>query len=352
MLPLPPKPDPVALSFAVFGCNRLDAKEITPANPSTANLPQLRRNLADVAFLRPRPAFLFAAGDLVMNYADDGGETLNAQLEAWYAQTKAVLPLGAIALVPIPGNHESNRKHDGKKATNLATAGVWRAWLERHRLDRFAGNGPTRASDPADALALDAPKGSYSFERPAGSGKGGRRVHFVVLDTDTATTTPDPAPGDANVGTRIGWFPAAWAARDLARAQADPGVAAIFVMGHRNLVDPATAKGDAPTDPTPTALLLRAIRGAPKVRAYLCAHVHAADATPLAPGLPPQIIAGNGGSSLEKGWRPKGGRTFGFVLVRVHRSGRIGYVRFARPAPEPYDAPDAPPARPGRENSL
>ena len=334
---------PVALSFALFGCNRVDGKDVSDANPSTANLPQLRRNLADVAYLRPRPRFLFATGDLVMNYADDGGETLRGQLDAWRDEVAKVLPMRRITLVPLPGNHESNRKRDGKKETNLATAPVWNSWLARNGFDRFAGNGPTRAGDPQDKLALDAPKGSYSFDAPA----NGRLIHFILLDTDTPTTTPDP-----KVGTRVGWFPAHWAARDLARAQANPKVAAIFLMGHRNLVDPASCEGDAPADPAPVAVLLAAIRKTPKVRAYLCAHVHAADQTPLGPGLPPQIVAGNGGSPLEKGWNPPGGRTFGFVVVNVHPDGRIGYVRFSRPAPEPYDAATNPPATPGPEIPL
>lgn len=322
----------------------MDAKDVSDANPSTANLPQLRRNLADVAYLRPRPRFLFAAGDLVMNYADDNGETLKGQLDAWYDETARVFPFANINLVPLPGNHESNRKRDGKKETNLATAPIWATWMARHNLDRFAGNGPTRLNSPDDALALDAPKGSYSFDTPTA---GGKKIRFILLDTDTPTITPDP-----KVGTKVGWFPAHWASRDLARAQADPKIAAIFLMGHRNLVDPVSCEGDAPADPIPVAVLLSAIRKTPKVRAYLCAHVHAADQTPLAPGLPPQIVAGNGGSPLEKGWNPPEGRTFGFVVVNVHPDGRIGYVRFSRPAPEPYDAPLNPPATLGPEIPL
>src|SRR5258706_10229330 len=85
-LPLPGSPArqqdrQVALTFAFFGCNRIEAKdweETRTENPSSANLPQLRQNLADVAKLSPD--FLFFGGDVVMGYADDQGDVLRSQM--------------------------------------------------------------------------------------------------------------------------------------------------------------------------------------------------------------------------------------------------------------------------------
>jgi hypothetical protein len=46
--------DPVKLSFVVMGCNRIqesDWEKTRTENPSSANLPQLRQTLADIAAL-------------------------------------------------------------------------------------------------------------------------------------------------------------------------------------------------------------------------------------------------------------------------------------------------------------
>lgn len=75
-------------------------------NPSTANLEQLRRTFAEVAAMRPRPKFIFLAGDLVFGYTNSQPE-LEAQLVAWRALYEASPLFGTnTKMVPIPGNHE------------------------------------------------------------------------------------------------------------------------------------------------------------------------------------------------------------------------------------------------------
>ena len=328
-------PDPVTLSFAFFGCNRLGAKEWDPAaNPSSANLPQLRRTLADVSALRPRPFALFAGGDLVNNYADDSGATLEAQLDGWAPEIARC----AVPVVPLPGNHELNRKIGGQRLPADATYGVWKTWFVAHPGLRLYGNGPVPKSSPEDRLTFDESKMSYSFDR------GG--VRFIVLNTDSRTSAPD-----ATTGTKLGWTPAHWASARIAEADRDPTVRSVVLMGHRNLIAPATCEGDAPIAPEPGAVLLKAIRGSAKARAYVCAHVHAWDVAPMTQderGRKLQIVAGDGGSELEKGWRPKTGRTFGFVQILVHASGPPRLPPLAPPGPRALRRPGSGPALGGR----
>ena len=96
------------VSFAFFGCNRVSdkvEKAQKAENESSANVSELRATFRDVSSLKP--AFLFALGDIVNNYADDDGKHLRKQLDAWH---KLVNLDPAVQLVVAPGNHELNKK--------------------------------------------------------------------------------------------------------------------------------------------------------------------------------------------------------------------------------------------------
>ena len=324
-------PKPV-LSFAFFGCNRVDAADVTPQNPSTANVPQLIQNLKDVAALKPN--YLFVGGDLVMNYADDQGETLHKQAEAWYSLVKTV-PLGGTELIAIPGNHETNRKVGDAKLTNPYTVAVWQMFVKSHGLMPMAVKKPFGGDQNPNDLADEDGGGNYSFTRGS--------VHFVVLNTDSPIAVSDPATGMP----KIGLVPVAWLMDDLDDAEQNPAIRSVFVLGHRNLVDPATVKGDAPVDPSVADQMVAALVGHRKVRAYVCAHVHALDICPL-PGSPRplQTTFGNGGSKLEKNWKPAEGRTFGFGYFQVFADGTATVTPYVRPEPTDYQSPDVSPATP------
>ncbi|MER3496430.1 MAG: hypothetical protein C4320_06370, partial [Armatimonadota bacterium] len=239
-----------SLSFAFFGCNRLgpEAWDVT-TNPSSANLPQLRQTFDDVATLRPR--LLFAGGDLVMGYEDDRGESLRRQLDAWATEARR-LP-AAIELVPIPGNHELNRKKKGVKRSSDYTYSVWKNWIARNGFARRAGNGPSPRTNRMDSLAEDESKMSYTFDQGS--------VRFIVLNTDTRSIIPDEV-----TKTAIAWIPGMWAANRLADADRDPLVKAVFVLGHRNLVPGSSVAGDSPVDPRAAAPLIRALARSRKAR--------------------------------------------------------------------------------------
>ena len=126
-----PQPPSVELTFAFFGCNRIDITdwEKTKAeNLSTANIPQLRQNLTDIAMLAPD--YLFFGGDLVLGYADDRGETLRAQMSAWLSLVQTLPRAEKTHYVAIAGNHELNRKVGEQKLSNPATNPVWSALVK------------------------------------------------------------------------------------------------------------------------------------------------------------------------------------------------------------------------------
>ena len=327
LLPLfvaPIQKDPVTFSFAFFGCNRIDKGDWDKtANPSTANLPQLRQTFTDIMAIKPMPKILFATGDLVLGYGDDKGEEVRAQLDAWIAEYRNSPLRGKIALVPMSGNHEMNIKKGSDRMESLHTTAVWNDWIKTNHLMPTNPNGP-KAGGP-DELTDDQSTLNFSFDSDG--------VHFVCLNTDTR----------AKDG-RIGYIPAQWAKADI--EQAHKAKKTIFVLGHRNIVDGITSKGDAPVEPKSGGELVKAMQSNPDVLGYLCAHVHAWDVSKVGGTRPWQIIAGNGGSKLEKDWKPKGGTTFGFAVIEIHKSGKVVLVPYFRTADEKAPVVPAKPQTP------
>jgi hypothetical protein len=334
--------DALSTSFAFVGCNRLSKSDWDATkNPSSANVPELEQTLADVGTLSPAPAHFFMTGDLVLGLNTDT-TVLAGQLDGWATLWSAHPTSKKTDLVPLVGNHEMLQKTkvagSSVELSNPDADGVWTAWQKKSGFDSHAGNGPTDAAPNADALADDQRALTYSFD------DGG--VHYVVLNTDTWTTTPDAS----TQSTQIGWVARHWLEKDLAAAQASAGVSSIFVLGHKPIVSPLglTTSADA-INPMLASDLAALIDGTPKVKAYLCAHAHQWDASKL-PGKRGvyQVVAGNGGSALESGWNVAT-PYFGFTQVRVYASGKVGVTSFRRPAPTPYDSTMVAPAMPEAE---
>lgn len=316
--------DPVTFSFAFFGCNRVDKDDWKKhKNPSSANLPQLHQNFKDVASISPRPQLLFVTGDLVLGYGDDEGQEVKGQLDAWMDEYKKSAVYGKLKMIPLAGNHEVNRKVGDKKLENKFTTSIWNEWIKRNDLPPHSPNGPTAGG--ADKLSDDQSVLNFSFDYG--------KLHFTCLNTDTRVEDG-----------RIGYVPAEWATRDIQIAAARKQT--IFVLGHRNVVDGVSAAGDAPIEAESGKALISAMKSTPNVLGYLCAHVHAWDVSKVNGSLPWQIIAGNGGSKLEKDWNPTGGKTFGFALIEVHKSGKVVLIPYARKAKDKYDDEGVKPAQP------
>lgn len=329
--------DAIQSSFVYVGCNRLNKGDWdAAANPSSANLAQLTRTFSDVTQLAVVPAHFFFTGDLVLGLNPDV-TVLSGQLDAWGALYGAD-PSGIAAKVPITplvGNHEmlAKQKVNGSKIelSNPAADPIWTGFLGGHGFGKYAGNGPTAAGANVDALSDDQSRLTYSFD-DAG-------VHYVLLNTDTWTTTPDAATGS----TQLGWIAMKWLTADLAAAQASSAVAHIVVLGHKPIVSPlGLTTSDEIINPTFTGALELLLDETTKVRGYFCAHAHLWDARQL-PGSRgvTQIIAGNGGSALESGFAMP---FYGFTEVRFHESGKVGVIRHDRPVPTPYNQFPALPA--------
>jgi hypothetical protein len=333
--------DPVLTSFAFVGCNRVQKADLDPtSDPSSANLPELQQTLRDLAALADPPKYFFFVGDLVTNLVS-GPSTLQTQLDAW-AQVWAASPIAShVELVPVVGNHEMLYKDSNKdEISNPSADGVWTTWLAANHFGQHAGNGPTDAAPNADALQDDQSALTYSFD------DGG--AHYVVLDTDSWTTTPDPPTSS----TQIGWVAEHWLAADLAAAQANPAITGIYVFGHKPVVAPSTSGSDGAMNAALVPGIAQLLDRTPKVKGYFGAHVHEWWSTQL-PGMRGvwQIVAGNGGSQLDSAWTEPS-PYFGFTVVKLYASGKVGVVSYRRPAPSPYDAPTSTAATPTTELTI
>jgi hypothetical protein len=261
-------------------------------------------------------------------------------MTAWIDLVKGLPRAPCTRYVAITGNHELNRKVGDLKLPNLATDQVWTSLVRKASLVPNDAQGPDADSASTDHLVGDQRALTFSFNRGP--------VHFVVLNTDTRVTTKDAKTGES----KIGMVPTHWLDADLEAAEKNAEVKAVIVLGHRNVVDPTTATGDAPIDPESAGPMIKSLQSHSKVRAYVCAHVHAFDITAIGKSGLRQVTFGNGGSKLEKGWKPMRGRTYGFGYFKVFADGSLGVVPYLRPEPEDYmDARpnQVPPAKPEPE---
>ncbi len=347
----------VDFSFVFVGCNRVGWHP-HHHTASTANVPQLKQTLKDLANLQQTaglpqaPRFLFLLGDLVRNEQDDHGRTLQRQLNAWQTLWESLPSTVNSKTQPVllPGNHEllASIKDPGGagrfyEIPSPPTYDVWLNWLRNNGYDGMAGNGPTRATDPRDELAGDSSRMTYSFSTDLANGQS---AHFVLINTDTlstARTTEGSCIQHPTFDTKPmpGWIPAHWIDADLKQASADPKTEMIFALGHKPIQPNFGGDKDGRSNilncrDYPLAdQLLESFQANDKLVGYLASHIHEwshLDLGSEASGLVPQIVAGNGGSPLG------GGDIFGFTLVKVFTNGKVTATSYGRPAPQPYDS--------------
>lgn len=334
----------VLFSFVYMGDNQIgDAGWLATqtTNPSSANVPQLRQNIIDTANLNPKPAFVLMGGDMVLNEAEDTGQTLTGQLNGWDEVFAAIPGSGSVNFIPIIGNHESNT-HDAALDAEypvLAFSTIFIQWLTDNGYDTYAGNGPTPAGDNLDKLVRDESKLTYSFNY--------LNNHFIIMNTDTQTTEINPATNKSYTG----WIPVNWVVNDIETAQANPNISNIFLMGHMPITSPKGSSDEIiNTSKYPFgARLLTAIEGNSKVRVYLASHLHSYYYQKLATNNNRwEFISGNAGAPPQSDlsyWKGQSG--FGFLLVNVYENGNIGITSYKRQIPtlpqQPYaDTPVAP----------
>jgi len=302
----------VAYSFAVFGCNRVDLPSAD--DPSTANLPQLQRTLAEIAAMHPPPDFIFLTGDLVLGLTPDLA-TLRRQLEAW-VQVYRASPAGqnpAIRLVALPGNHES-QVPAGANLCGVSNPGAEAVWLDVMAPYIAGDNGP-KAGGP-DQLQTDQSRLTYSFNF--------RDAHFVILNTD-------PVGAAATV-------PVHWIADDLAEARRDRSIRHIFALGHKPAFTPSDATPDCSLDSNPNVrnVFWDELNGA-GANAYLVSHAHMYNRSrPISPTEPSvsrawQVVAGNAGSPVDSMWAESGATPYyGYTVVTVTNDGHALLTGYGR----------------------
>ena len=334
--------DTVVMSFAFVGGCRVSKSDLDPVNnPSSANLPELQQTLADLAALPDPPTYWFFVGDLVDGLVS-GHTTFKAQLNAWAQIYDATTLPMILSLVPVVGNHEMllKTKVNGTSVeiSNSSADAVWNSWVATNGFASHGGNGPTNSPPNDDALQDDQSSLTYSFDDGAN--------HFIVLDTDSWTTVADSTTGS----TQVGWVALNWLQADIEAAQANPQITGIFLFGHKPLISPSgsTAGTDA-INPMLAATMQQTLDENSKVKGYFTAHAHEWQASQL-PGVRgvTQIIAGNGGSALETAWTEPN-PYFGFTVVKIYASGKVGAVSYQRLAPSPYNATTTSPATPAPE---
>jgi Calcineurin-like phosphoesterase len=308
---VPLAPNKIEYSFVFMGCNRILKGDISPDNPSTANLAQLERSFTEIAALRPRPEFVVFTGDLVVGLTTDLN-VLRSQLASWIDVYRNS-DLGRdkkIRLIALPGNHESLFGVKGSQQSNPGAEAVWLSLMQPY----IAGNNGPPAGGP-DNLQTDQSQLTYSFDF--------RDSHFVILNTD-------PFGAVATV-------PLNWLHGDLTAAADDPHVKHTFVLGHKQAFSPADSSSEEALDSNPNLRnqFWDELNSA-GVGYYLVAHAHLWNfSTPVSPismlQHTVQIIAGNGGSKEDPIWEAAGKDFYyGFTLVQVLKNGKVVMKSYGR----------------------
>lgn len=316
--------------FVFLGCNRVGFTELDRNHPSSANRVQLLAAFDEVLALEPRPSHFFLVGDLVCGYNPDP-KVIEVQLQAWMELYSGhPLAQSEIVTVPIVGNHEVlYSKRD-------PVTGAWVDYPQPETLDLWNrimkpllqwGDGPTTEEPNADLLTHDQHRLSFTVRY--------RNLLFVALNTDTFIDR-----------VTIGDVPIHWLSAQLDRADRDPSLEHVFVLGHKPLERPGIPgwiirEGERQT-------MTRLLASSSKVRAFLTSHYHLWDHRHLSSGVP-QVIAGNAGTAPSGQFNDEGKGYYGFTVVDLLDNGEIVASSWGRPIPEPYDSQEPQPPATLRE---
>jgi hypothetical protein len=323
--------DPVIQAFAYMGCNRVADGAGSQNLPSTANVPNMMQDFAEISdpgLQSPIPSHLIFVGDLVVNHVP-GTTTLSSQLEGWKAVFQTTPLSGSdVQLVTLAGNHEMLQKVNDVEIQNPLTGEVFTQAM----MDFIpASNGPTQAPPNLDGVARDESMLTFSFQ----SGN----VFFIQLNTDTYMGDDTP--------TGIGFVPLYWLQDQLIKAQDDPTIDHVFVFGHKPIIgEEGAGETIAPSQVDEFTEMLCNPRGdnsATKVRGYFAAHAHywqqrSLDC-PASDGTLLQIISGNGGTSPEQEFFMPPNGYFGYTKVGITESGALVLEARGRFITVPDDAP-------------
>ena len=305
-------------SFVTFGCNRVENAD-TVGNVSTANVYQLKRDFEEIAAMNPLPKFLFVTGDLILGYEKDTIR-LAREFRGWINIYKhSSLANKPVRVIAMPGNHESDQKIDGKKTPVAVAERVF----VREMHEFIAGNNgpkPNGFGPGKDSVYTDQSQLTYSFDY----GKD----HYVIINSD-------PVGQDY----RVHWH---WIQKDVLAAHKN-GARHIFTFAHKPAYTSHFKKGGSGDglDNYPAARdsFWTALENS-KTVAMLVAHNHLWDSIQPHAGKTWLIVAGNGGSKLEKNWTEKPNGYFGYTVVTVPVKGAPRLTSYGRDVdPTNYNNP-------------
>jgi hypothetical protein len=316
--------DPIIFTFAVTGDSRQDAKA-TNLSPQEKiwmeNTKSLARIIREIQAQKPQA--LFFTGDMIMGYSSDFAET-DRQYAYWRGMMATLIENG-IYVLPVSGNHEMQVKTDdpngGKplKISDVRCENLWREnmgdlLLDTNLWDHLTGtmieNWDINNIPPiggADNIQSDQRQLTLSFDVD--------KMHFIVINT---SAYKDNARA-----------PIHWLADDFAKAKAR-GAQDIFVFGHEMAFtyqfgdkDKESGLDTFPGDAKEFWNLIQAYHAT-----YFTAHEHLYHASQPVPGTHSswQIICGAAGAPFDAkpGESPNDNlRTYAWVRVQVHRSGRV-----------------------------
>lgn len=317
--------DPVIFTFTVTGDSRQNpqAENLSPQERIwMENTHALARIIREIQAQKPKA--LFFTGDMVMGYTTNFEET-DRQYAYWRGLMSA-LPESGTYLVPIAGNHEMQVKvsdPDGGKPAKLSEReceNLWRENMGDLILDTNLWNQLTGAPvsdwDVNHTPPIGGPDHVESDQRQLTFSFDVYKMHFAIINTSAFQD-------DARA-------PVYWLADDFAKARAR-GDRNFFVFGHEMAFTyyfDARKKADGLDQyPDSNAAFWKLIQDYDAT--YFCAHEHLYHAMqPSGPGANRswQIICGAAGAPFDaKPGQSKNpvDRDFGWVLVKVHASGRV-----------------------------
>jgi hypothetical protein len=361
--------DDVILSFATVGDSRQDPIAPDPSIISQGGVTGqdqiwLQNTKAWTRIMRSIQAekakLLFFNGDMIMGYGN--GTALNnykttnvngtwkpanlpsglttdttdfyAQYAFWRGMVANLMETGTY-VVPVPGNHETQCKACGKKAT-ADNENIWRdnmsdLILDTARFTSILGSAPDYF-DPnnhpkvGDLLAnaeidktytTDQSHLSYSFDY-----KGS---HFAIINTDATGVD--------------GRAPAVWLAADMAAAK-DRGAMHFFVFGHKpaytyKFTDPATGKPITKLSGLDATSAQNQNEFWDTIEAYkatyFSGHMHTYNMqqprlnAASKPGTAWQVLVGSGGSPFESAvaTNSPNDRKYAWAQVKVYENGKV-----------------------------
>ncbi len=342
-------PQDVVLSFSTVGDSREDP---TTTTLNAQNKIWLQNTAAWSRIMETISAqkskLLFFNGDMIMGYGTADYSKINTtslaaaagsdfvkyyQQYAFWRGMVAHLMEDGTYVVPVPGNHEVQRKSPTKQALEV-NENVWREnmgdlILDKTRFSSVVGLDATNFSGDLDAANPAIFPGKADGDLTS---QKQLSYSFDVADSHFAIVNTDPVGQDGNPPTN-------WLQNDLLAAQGR-GQKHIYVFGHKPVYPYIYKAGVAPSGINPNAAdafwnVIETYHAT-----YFCGHEHiynVSQPTASKGGKSWQVIVGSGGSPFEAApadvqanatLNPKTDRDYAWATVKIRRNGKVDMTTY------------------------